>query len=153
MSSLEIQPASVQQVLEGRGGKMITIEEDVCDVAKRLKGIDRRFYLRFSEAGGYFVVYCREDHEQEGTGHLIATYQELDARIVEDIERIVWENRQPGYSYSDEIEKNHQLADDARDYEFSQKIMSSAEELARAIRVDLGSKGPTFITKDIPKGK
>jgi hypothetical protein len=145
----EVEPASIEQVRQGRDGKMVTITEDVADIAKRLKEIDKRLYLRYSEPGSYFVVYCREPYEPEGTGYMVATYQELDPRIIEDIRRVVWENQQPGYSYADEIDKKHDLADAARDYEFSQKIQASAEELAFAIRKDLGNTNKIVVSKDI----
>lgn len=134
----EIEPASIEQIKAGRNGKMHLITEDAGGIAKRLREIDPRLHLRFSERGGYYVVYAREENEPEGTGYMVATYQKLDARIVKDLEQIKWLNQQPDYSYADELEKKHELAKAAQEYEFSQKIGENAERLAFALRKDLG---------------
>jgi hypothetical protein len=147
----EIEPASIEQIKAGRDGKMHLITQDAGGIAQRLQEIDERLHLRYSEAGQYYVVYARELDQQPGSGYMVATYQELDGRIVRDLERINWLNQQPDYSYADELEKQHQLAEAARDWEFSQKIGENAEKLAFAIRKDLGYDQDTaVITKDIP---
>lgn len=134
----EIVPASIEQIKAGRDGKMHLITEDAGGIAKRLLEIDSRLHLRYSEKGEYYVVYAREENEPEGSGYMVATYQELDARIIKDLERIKWLNQQPDYSYADELETKHELAKAAQDYEFSQKIGENAEKLAFALRKDLG---------------
>lgn len=140
----------MEQIRLGRDGKMHLITEDAGGIAQRLRDIDPRLHLRYSELGEYYVVYAREEHEPEGTGYMVATYQQLDARIVKDIERIKWLNEQPGYSYADALEEKNAEADAKRDAEFSAKIAENAEELAWAIRKDLGDQSRITVSKSIP---
>ena len=146
----EIEPASIEQIRQGRDGKFHVITEDAGGIAERLREIDPRLHLRYSEVGEYYVVYAREENDPPGTGYLVATYQELDGRIIKDIERIKWLNQQPDYSYADQLEEKHELARAAQEYEFSQKIAENAERLAFAMRQDLGyNDHQAFITKDV----
>ena len=146
----EIQPATIEQIRQGKDGKMHVITEDAGGIAQRLREIDKRLHLRYSERGKYYVVYAREENEPEGSGYLVATYQELDARIVKDLERIKWLNEQPGYSYADALEEKNAEAEAKREYDFSQKIKENAEQLAWAIRKDLGELGQVAVKKDVP---
>lgn len=146
----EIQPASIEQIRRGRDGKLHLITEDAGGIAKRLKEIDPRLHLRYSERGEYYVVYAREEGDPPGTGYMVATYQELDARILKDIEKIKWLNEQPGYSFADELEKKNAEAEARREAEFSEQIKMNAEELAFAMRKDLGMKTKIAVSKDIP---
>lgn len=149
----EIQPASINQIYQGKGGKIVEIDGDTGDFAKQLKEIDPSLCLRWSEAGEYFAVYARDEHHLEGDGYLVATYQELDARILEDIRRIKWENQRAGYSFADEIEKAEAAAQKQFDHEQREKIGEGAEELAFALRKELGyDKHRIAVTRDIPTG-
>lgn len=140
----------MEQIRLGRDGKMHVITEDAGGIAQRLREIDSRLHLRYSEKGQYYVVYAREEHEPEGTGYMVATYQALDARILKDIEQIKWLNEQPGYSYADALEEKNAEAEAKREYDFSQKIKENAEQLAWAIRKDLGEQGRIVVDKEIP---
>lgn len=148
----EIAPASLAAVRQGTRGEMITITEDVQNVAADLKRIDPRLHLRWSEKGGYFCVYAREDHMREGEGWLVGTYEELDQRIVRDIEKTYAKFRDPRYSFADELEAKEDEAKARREYEFSQEIGENAERLAWAIRKDLGDgdKKHAFIGEGVP---
>lgn len=146
----EIEPARIEQIREGQNGKMHVITKDAGGIAERLREIDHRLHLRYSEAGKYYVVYAREDHEPEGTGYMVATYQHLDGRVIKDLERIKWLNEQPDYSYADALDEKNAEAEAKREYEFSQKIAENAEQLAWAIRKDLGEPGQIAVKKDIP---
>ena len=145
----EIEPATIEQIRRGKDGKMHLITEDAGGIAQRLREIDPRLHLRYSEMGEYYVVYAREPHEPEGTGYMVATYQVLDGRIIKDIERIKWLNERPGYSYADELEQKNKEADAKRDAEFSAKIAENAEQLAWAIRKDLGDQSRMTVSKSI----
>lgn len=145
----EIEPATIEQIRRGRDGKLHLITEDAGGIAQRLKEIDPRLHLRYSEAGEYYVVYAREKNEPEGTGYMVATYQELDGRIIKDIERIKWLNERPGYSFADELEKKNAEAEAKREADFSEQIKMNAEELAFAMRKDLGMKTKITVSKDI----
>ena len=145
----KIEPASIDQIKQGRKGKTHVLTRDAGGIAEGLKRIDPALNLRYSEGGDYYVVYHEDPvtHRQ----YLVSTYQTLDARIVEDIERIAHENQQPGYNYADALEKANAEADKARDAAFSEQIGDAGERLKHALRNDLGHKGPVSIQKDVNK--
>lgn len=139
----DIAPASIEQVREGRNGKIHLITEDAGGVAAGLRQINPGLKLRYSEAGNYYVVYFKDPdtHVEE----FVKTYQTCDARIVEDIARIRKENESPGYSYADELDKQEQDAEKERDRQFTEKTGDAAERLHHAIRKDLGLTNRIFI--------
>ncbi len=146
----EIEPATVQQIREGRDGRMHLIESDAGSLVMRMRELDPNLRLRYSEAGDYYVVYYRKDDEPEGTGELVATYKECDDRIVKDLERIAWENRQPGYSYAEELEKRDKEAEKKFNHKQREAIGEKGERLAHALRKDLGKTGhKIFVPSDV----
>ena len=146
----EIEPAEMAQMRKGRNGKMIAIDADVGNVAQELKRIDKRFHLRFSEEGEYFVVYLREEWEREGSGHLVGTYKELDQRIVKDIQKTYWKWNQPGFSFADELDELEKEKNDKFDYEQRQKMEDLTDRLAHAIRKDLGQDNDRILVTRNP---
>ncbi len=147
----ELAPANFAQVRLGKNGRMVTIDSDVGGVVKQLKEIDPRLHVRWSEKGDYFVIYCREEHEPEGTGYAVLYVPELDGRVVKAIQEIAWKNRQPGYSLGKELDAVEDKAEKDRQEKFSKQIAENAELLAWAMRKDLGDTSyKAFIPKDIP---
>src|SRR6266446_7219768 len=53
-SMIEITSATLAQVSQGRGSELILIEDDVHDVAKRLREIHDSLRLRYNKQGEYF---------------------------------------------------------------------------------------------------
>ena len=53
---MEIQPASLAVAQRGRNGQLVTIEEDVLDIAQQLREIDPCLSLHWNEDRGVFVV-------------------------------------------------------------------------------------------------
>lgn len=142
----EIQPASIEQIREGRDGKTHVITNDAGGVAAALRHLDPRLHLRYSEAGNYYVVYCREPHMPEGSGWLVGTFQECDQRIVKSIEETMWKFRQPGYSYADELDRQDDEAKKREEHEWSEQFGETAERLAHALRKDFNlSKSRIFV--------
>lgn len=143
---MEIQPATIEQVAKGRDGKMITIDADVGGIAQQLTEVDPHLKLRFSESGGYFVVYREAPEGSE----LVGTYQELDHRVLKDVQRLAWLNRQPGYSYADELDKKDAEADKEAEHARKEAMGEPAEKLHYALRKDKNMLGQrAFIKKDI----
>ena len=148
----ELQPISLNQIYHGKRGQVIEIEEDVLDIVKQIKQVDPTLHVRWSEKGNYFVVYCRLDHEPEGTGNVVLMVPELDQRVVTSIQKAAWEQNQDGYSLADALEAQDKEADEERDAEFTEQIAERAERLAYAIRQDLNMEKPTItVTNDLPK--
>jgi hypothetical protein len=113
---------------------MVQIDDDVQGVADALHGIDSHISLRFSEAGNYFVIQWKDDHES----YLITTAQDLDQRIVKRVEKIYHDVRQPGYSFAGELEKAEAKNKAEMDHEASEARGPALERLAHAMRADLG---------------
>lgn len=142
----EIQAATVEQVRQGANGKIHVIESDAGSLVIRMRALDPHLHLRYSEAGDYYVVY----YEKDGKTELVATYQECDDRIVKDLERIAWENRQPGYSFADELEKADRKADADFNHKQRESVGEGGERLAHALRKDLGKNDhKIFVAKDL----
>lgn len=124
--------------MQGRGGQLIEIDDDVQGVANALHEIDSHIRLRFSEQGGYFVVYWKPDEGEEGDGYLIFTAQELDHRIVQHMQEVHHRCLQPGYCFADELDKADAEAKAKREYAQDEQFGEVAERLAHAMRSDLG---------------
>lgn len=136
---MEIQPATLAQVVRGRGGKMVQIDDDVAGIAQRLQEIDPRLRLRYSEPGGYFVVYRLIERPDGSTKKdMVTTSTTVDGRLLQRIEKVYGRD----YNYADELDKVDAAAKRERDHRFSEQVGPLAEQLAHAIRKDLGVKAP-----------
>lgn len=125
-------PASLAQVLKGRDGKFIAIEDDVYGVARELHQIDPHLRLRYSEAGQYFVIYFQHN---DGSQDLVTTAQELDPRIITRIRKITSET----YNFSNELARIDAAADREKERKLNESIQDHAERLAHALRQDFGA--------------
>lgn len=141
----EIPAASMAQVVRGRGGAFVCIEDDVCSIASQLQEIDSRLRLRYSTSGGYFVVYQLLD---DGSEHLVTTCVELDARLVRKIRRLTHES----YDLATELDDRDRAYERDLDDRFSQRVGDAAQRLRHAMRSDLGLPGPVPISRSIAKG-
>jgi len=141
---MEIRPASVAQISKARNGRYIQIDDDVQGVANALWRIDKHIRLRYSEAGGYYVIYwtdnpnLAEEDEGDHNTYLIFTAQDLDHRIVKRMEEVYWRCKQPGYSFADELEAQEVKAKAAERREWTEKNGPLYERLAHGMRKDLG---------------
>jgi hypothetical protein len=146
---MEVRPASIQQVIRGREGQMVTIDNDVQGVANALHEIDHHLRLRYSEAGEYWVVYFKPDEGDEGDGYLLTTAQDLDHRLVKRVEEVYWKHRQPGYSVGEEMNANDAAADAEADRKFTEEAGELYEKLAHAMRKDLDVQSRIFVPRDV----
>lgn len=145
----EIQPASMAQIIKGKNGHYIEVDDDVGNVVRDLQEIDNRLRVRYSEAGDYFVVYMREDDMEPGDGYLVTTAEQLDARLVNRIRRISHES----YDFSKEVQAIDRQADKEREHAYSEHLGEIAERLAHALRKDRGfDQWRAYIPKDLPAG-
>jgi hypothetical protein len=135
---MEIRPASLAQIAKARNAQMVEIDDDVQGVANALNHIDSHICLRFSEAGGYFVVYWKPYGWEDGSGYQITTAQDLDHRIVKRVEDIYAKCKQPGYSFAKELEQVESDAKAEKEHEEAEQNGEMLEKLAHAMRKDLG---------------
>lgn len=126
---MEIQPATLPQIQKGRRGRVVFVDNDALDVAKRLREIDPSLRLAWNEFGEYFVVY---QQLEAGSEHIVTTAQTADSRLVERIRRI----SHSSYDFAKELDKLDQKAKRDAERQFQEAVGEKAERLAHAIRKD-----------------
>lgn len=119
-------------------GRVVEVDSDVFDVAKRLKEVDPSLGLRWSEAGEYFVVY---QEMPDGSRHLVTTSQTLTPAIVDRVREVA----SPDYDLAAEIEKREREADAEMDQRVHEHLGEVGERLAHAIRKDLDERKPDYV--------
>lgn len=130
---IQVEPASLTQVIRGRGGRLVYVDDDVCNVAKTLRAVDPSLRLAYNEVGEYYVVY---QTLADGSEHLVTTAQELDQRLVHRVAEVC----SPGYDAGRELDLLHDVADAEHERHFHQRTGEVGERLAHAIRSDLNIK-------------
>lgn len=146
---IDITPASLDQVVRGRGGNLVVIENDVNNVAKDIHNIHPDLFLRYNEQGEYFVVL--QDMGPNHRPHVVTTSQECDARLSRRVQALVQGHVNGTYQYGAEVEKQHDERDRINNAQFEENIAESSEKLAWAIREDIrkARPGPVYIPPDL----
>jgi len=129
---MEIQPATLDQIVKGRNGKRHLIANDVGNIAKQLKEIDPSFELHYNEKTSYFVVLQKIGNKE----HMVTTAQELDGRIIQRIKEIV----NPNYNYEEESIKVQKAVEKESEHRRKEQVGEIGERLAHAMRTDLNEK-------------
>lgn len=135
---MDISPANIAQVELGRDGRVVTIDDDVLNIAKDLKAIDDKLRLRWVEKAEYFCVY---ELEEDGSESLVLTSQELNPQIVERVRQIA----HPSYDYVAELDKLDAQVDREFNHAQRERLGEAAEKLSFAVRKDLGLTNRAFI--------
>ena len=140
---MDVTPATMAQVRQGRGGKFVHLDNEV---AHALRELDPGLRLRYSESGGYYVVYFVEDRGDKGTKeHLVLTAQECDHRIVA---RCMFIDSR-GYDYGEEIERIDRLAEVEHDRIRREQVGEIGARLHQALRKERGwDKDTIFVGGD-----
>lgn len=149
---MEIRPASIAMFAKGRNGQLVPIDDDVQGVANALNEIDPHLRLRYSEAGEYFVVYWKPENSEEGDGYQISTAQDLDHRLVHHVGEVYKRCQAPGYSFADELERLDKEDKKAKDKAFTEEHGEMYEQMAHAMRRDLGYNQSRVFVKEVPVG-
>jgi hypothetical protein len=138
----DFQRASLIQVKTGRGGRMVNIESDVFDTAKRLHEIDRSLGVDWNDTAGYFRV---TQTLQDGSKHVVLTCLELTPAVIQEVAKTV----HPSYNLAAEIEKAE--AQEEREFQHAQseKIGDIGERLYSAMRKDLGVKSRIVLPRGV----
>lgn len=128
-------PASLEQVRRARNGRFVHVGGEV---ERALRDYDPNLRLRYSEAGGYYVVY----HLDPVTGDedLVTTALDYDMRIVARVIAIDSER----YDLVAEMELMDGRAEREAEHRVSEHIGEVGERLHHAIRKDLGDTGRAF---------
>ena len=134
----EHKPASINQVRTGRNGRMVEIDADVFDVAKRLHNIDRSLGVDWNDTAGYFrITQILED----GSKHVVMTTRELTPDVIAR----VLETMHPDYDLPGELARIDRESTAERDRRFSEATGEIGERLHHALRKDLGMKPRIFL--------
>jgi len=142
---MEIQPASIAQIVKGKDGRMIQVDDDVQNVVNDICAIDDTLRVRFSDAAEYWVVYQEVPVPEGGTKEkLVTTSRTLDPRLVKRIEKVA----HPAYDFTKELDKQDRAAESAQEHAFEEKVGEAGEKLAHALRRDTGAKRRAFVPKD-----
>ena len=133
--SVPIEAASLTQVMTGAGGEMVVIPDDVGNVARDLRALDPTLRVRYATRGGHYVIYQQID-EADGrvVEHFVTTARQLDQRIVRRVEQLVQPDRDAGAA----LETTLQARRAERAAAFHERVASHGEQLAHALRRDLG---------------
>lgn len=142
---IDIEPVGFDQIVRGRGGKLVVIENDVSGIAKQIKEINKDFFLRYNEQGEYFVVL--QDMGPGYRPHPVTMAQHCDQRLVERTRKVVHSS----YDGGAEMDRQHDEQDRVNDAQFTEKVAEVSEKLAWAIREDIrkARPGPVYIPPDI----
>jgi hypothetical protein len=147
---MEIKPASLAMFTKARNGRLIPVMDDVQGVANALNQIDHHLRLRYSEIGEYWVVYWLPDEGEEGDGYLITTAQELDHRLVHHVGEVYKRCQEPDYSLGEELDRLDAEDKKRKDHEFTECHGEMYEQMAYAMRHDLGyDKNRIYVPKEL----
>ena len=143
---MRVEPASIDQLLRGRDGRVHHVSADAGGVAEELRRIHPQLILQYNELGEHFAV-CFESEDGRDT-YLILTAMECDHRITDRIREIDSHGRS-GYDYAKELESANQRVRDAALERFRERMGDLGERAAHAIRKDLGSTSRAFIPREV----
>lgn len=135
---MDIEYASLACVQRGINGELVTIEDDVLDVARRLKEIHPSLHVYWNEQGEYFVIYelCGDGRER-----LVTTVKELDPRLIAHFEMLASES----YDAVREMDKMDDQADRDKKAAFEERVGEIGERLHHALRKDLQAQNHIYV--------
>lgn len=126
---------------------LVQVESDVFGVVEQLKRIDSGLHLSYNTKQNVFVLEWRGVNPLgEYVEDIVGAYTELDSRIVHLIEKIGARENRNRYVLSHELEKLEQQKEREALWEHEQNVGPLAEQLAHALRQDLGVKNRAFMS-------
>ena len=150
---MKVEPARLNQILDAKGGQFVEVHADVGGVVKALREIDPGFGVRFplDAREPYWHVYWQsEDKRKQELVMSVQAYQNssgvwegLDHRVV----RRIMEIGDESYDYVKAIDRSRERADKDKADRTHELVFEHGEELAHAIRKDLGDKHKAFFPK------
>jgi hypothetical protein len=161
---VDVEPATVDQVMRAADGRWVLIDADASSVAADLRAIDPSLKVRFAENGRppFWAVYSETtDGDGRVSQHLVltqkahqtrsGTWTGLDDRIVERVRRI--DSHGTGrYDYVAELERETHARPERARKEFAEKTGDGGERMAFDIRRELGLgnyKGGIFVPRSV----
>lgn len=126
--------------------ELVPIESDVYHVVDRLKRIDAGLHLSFHKGEEVFVLEWRGFNDKgEWDEDFIGAYTELDSRLVNLVERLAARENRNRYDLAKELERLDEQKEREARHLFDERQGPVAEQLAHALRKDLGVKSRAFM--------
>jgi hypothetical protein len=138
-------------------GGVISLEDDVLGVVRRVKAIDSRLHVFYNEQSGEFDIV---EHCLDGVQRLVFSVGELDGRVVD---RLLladhWKNASPNHVIGDDedilarVDKENDELEAAWTEERMDKIRDAGERIAWALDLPLKGnvgKGESILIKRSP---
>ena len=124
---MKIQPSVLAYAQTDRNGDLVTIDEDVLDIARQLREIDPCLSVIFNERRGLFVVV---ETLEDGSETLVTTAEVLDQRLIERIRKISHSD----YSYTAELDRIDKERTKAIDHRFREAVGEAGERLKSVLK-------------------
>lgn len=147
---MDVQPASISQVIESNG-RYVEISADVGSVVADLKRVDPSLGVRFDEGQGCFHVYCAPTERDtylvltvKAYRNGFGTWEGLDQRVVREIERVGADD----YDFAGEVERMNRDAERAKKVRREEKLGEAAQDAYKLLR---DGSGRNTRTASIPK--
>ncbi len=137
-----IRRATIAQVRAGRGGRLVEVDDDVMDLAKRLHEIDRSLGLDWNDTAGYFRV---TQTLPDGSKHVVMTALELTPELLERVRLVM----SPSYNVADELDRKDREQEREAQHRLSERTGEAGERLFHAIHKDLGRKSRIFLPRGV----
>lgn len=134
--------ATIEQVRAGHGGRLVTIDNDLFDLAKRLHEIDRSLGLDWNDTAQFFRV---TQTLPDGSKHVVLTCRELTPEVIDRVRLVT----HPSYNVADELDRMDRESDRAAQHKLSERTGEAGEHLHHAFRKDLGLKPRIFLPKGV----
>jgi hypothetical protein len=138
---MEIPHASLAQVKQGRDGRRVLIEDDVLDVARRLRELDPNLMVEWNEAGFFTISEMLPD----GTQQLVTTTTDLNSAVPEYVAKLAKTD------YVAEMDRMDAEAERKKEHRFAEQIGERGELLHHALRKDLSVQNRVYLPKGIDR--
>lgn len=126
----------------GKNGRLVEVDSDIFDVARRLHEIDTSLGLDWNDTAGYFrITQTLED----GSKHVVLTCLELTPEVIERVRKIA----SPGYDLVGELERIDQEGQRDRERRLSEETGLLGERLHHAIRKDTQAKNRIYLPRGV----
>jgi len=134
--------------------ELVPVENDVFHVVDRLKRIDPNLHLSYHKTDKVFVLEWRGVNDQgQMVEDFVGAYTELDARIVHLIERLAAKENRNRYILSRELDALDAQREREAMHAHEERMGPAAEQLAHALRKDLGVKSRAYMSNGKKKRK
>jgi hypothetical protein len=137
-----VRTASIEQVRAGKNGRLVRIDDDIFDIAKRLREIHPSLGLDWNDTAGYFRV---TQALHDGSKHVVLTCRELTPALVDRVRKITHHD----YDVADELDRMDREYDKDRESRLTEQTGEMGERLHQALRKDMGFKPRVFLPRGV----